>query len=205
MKSQQLGSSLKKLFRKARIYLHVTKASGLARRYFVMNGFDGAMTIFGIVLGSWMAGVAKPEVILLAGFGACLAMGVSGFFGAFMAEKAERERHLKEMEEKTRNHVDSVHYEAARFVVFYVALIDGLSPALTAIISLTPFILASMRIISIFNAYIASTPLSLTVLFLLGIYLGKIAKEDRWLYGIAMLTVGALTALIIFLIQLFLG
>jgi len=122
-----------------------------------------------------------------------------------MAEKAERERHLKEMEEKTRNHVDSVHYEAARFVVFYVALIDGLSPALTAIISLTPFILASMRIISIFNAYIASTPLSLTVLFLLGIYLGKIAKEDRWLYGIAMLTVGALTALIIFLIQLFLG
>ncbi|MEM3773829.1 MAG: VIT1/CCC1 transporter family protein [Candidatus Bathyarchaeia archaeon] len=109
------------------------------------------------------------------------------------------------MEEKTRNHVDPVHYEAARFVVFYVALIDGLSPALTAIISLTPFILASMRIISIFNAYIASTPLSLTVLFLLGIYLGKIAKENRWLYGIAMLTVGALTALIMFLIQLFLG
>ncbi|MEM2367933.1 MAG: hypothetical protein QXQ50_06850, partial [Candidatus Bathyarchaeia archaeon] len=75
------------LFRKARIYLHVTKASGLARRYFVMNGFDGAMTIFGIVLGSWIAGVTKPEVILLAGFGVCLAMGVSGFFGAFMLKK----------------------------------------------------------------------------------------------------------------------
>ncbi|MEM2987426.1 MAG: hypothetical protein QXK26_00120 [Candidatus Bathyarchaeia archaeon] len=205
MKSQQLGNSLKKLFRKFRVYLHITKASGLARRYFVMNGFDGAMTIFGIVLGSWMAGVAKPEFILLAGFGACLAMGVSGFFGALMAEKAERERHLKEMEERTRNHVDPVHYEAARFVVFYVALIDGLSPALTAIISLAPFILASMRIVSISSAYFASIPLSLAVLFLLGIYLGKIAKENGWLYGVAMLTVGALTALIIFLIQLFLG
>ncbi|MEM3701068.1 MAG: VIT1/CCC1 transporter family protein [Candidatus Bathyarchaeia archaeon] len=200
-----MGNSLKGILRKVRVYLHVTKASGLARRYFVMNGFDGAMAIFGIVLGSWMAGVAKPEVILLAGFGACLAMGISGFFGAFMAEKAERDRHLKEMEERTGNHVDPVHYEAARFVVFYVVLIDGLSPALTATISLTPFILAFMRMLSISSAYFASIPLSLVVLFLLGIYLGKIARENGWLYGVAMVSVGALTALIIFIIQLFLA
>jgi len=37
--------------------------------------------------------VAKLEVILLAGYGA--SPGVSGFFGAFMAERAERERQLK--------------------------------------------------------------------------------------------------------------
>ena len=200
-----MGNSFKNLSRKVRVYLRITKASGIARRYFVMNGFDGAMTIFGIVLGSWMAGVAKAEVILLAGFGACLAMGVSGFFGAFMAEKAERERHLKDMEEATRNRVGPIHYEAARFVVIYVALIDGLSPALTATIALAPFILAAMKIISISSAYFISVPLSLAVLFLLGIYLGKVAKENGWLYGMAMVAVGALTALIIFLIQLFLG
>jgi predicted membrane protein (TIGR00267 family) len=200
-----LGNSFKNLSRKVRVYLRITKASGIARRYFVMNGFDGAMTIFGIVLGSWIAKVTKPEIILLAGFGACLAMGVSGFFGAFMAEKAERERHLKDMEEATKNRVDPIHYEAARFVVIYVALIDGLSPALTATIALAPFILAAMKIISISSAYFISVPLSLAVLFLLGIYLGKVAKENGWLYGMAMVAVGALTALIIFLIQLFLG
>jgi len=156
-----LGNSLKNLSRKVKVYLHITKASGIARRYFVMNGFDGAMTIFGIVLGSWIAKVTKPEIILLAGFGACLAMGV--------------------------------------------ALIDGLSPALTATISLTPFILASMKIISISNAYFASLALSMVTLFLLGIYLGKIAKENGWLYGVAMIVVGAITALTIFIIQLFLG
>jgi len=200
-----LGNSLKNLSRKVRVYLRITKASSIARRYFVMNGFDGAMTIFGIVLGSWIAKVTKPEIILLAGFGACLAMGVSGFFGAFMAEKAERKRHLKDMEEATKNRVDPIHYEAARFVVIYVALIDGLSPALTATISLTPFILASMKIISISNAYFASLALSMVTLFLLGIYLGKIAKENGWLYGVAMIVVGAITALTIFIIQLFLG
>jgi len=200
-----LSKLFRKLFGKVRVYLRITKASGIARRYFVMNGFDGAMTVFGIVLGSWIAGVSKSEIIVLAGLGACLAMGLSGFFGALMAERAERERRLKEMEVATNNNVDPIHYEAARFVTFYVAFIDGLSPTLTAIISLTPFILVSAGFIPIWNAYITSLTLSLTTLFLLGIYLGKVAKENGWLYGVAMLTVGAFTALIVFLIQLFLG
>lgn len=197
-----MSKLFRKFFRKVRVYLKVTKASGIARRYFVLNGFDGAMTVFGIVLGSWIAGVSKPEIIVLAGLGACLAMGFSGFFGAYMAEKAERERRLKEMEEATHNNVNPIQYEAARFVTVYVALIDGLSPALTAIISIMPFIFVSLRWMTIFNAYIASLALSLATLFLLGIYLGKVARENGWLYGVAMLTVGAFTALIIFLIQL---
>ena len=90
-------------------------------------------------------------------------------------------------------------------MVIYVALIDGLSPALTATISLAPFISASVKIISVSSAYFISVPLSLAVLFLLGKYLGKVAKENGWLYGMVMVVVGALTALIIFLIQLFLG
>jgi len=200
-----LSKLFKSFFRKIRLYLKVTRASGIARRYFVMNGFDGAMTAFGIILGSWIAGVSNPTVIVLAGLGACLAMGLSGFFGAYMAERAERERHLKELEKATHNHVDPIQYEASRFVEFYVALIDGLSPTLTAIISIIPFILVSAGWMSIGDAYIVSMILALITLFLLGIYLGKISKENGWLYGIAMLIVGAFTALVIFFIQIFLG
>lgn len=188
---------------KAKVYVHITKASGIARRYFVLNGFDGAMTVFGIVLGSWVAGVTKTGIIILAGLGASLAMGFSGFFGALIAEKAERGRHLKEMEEATDNKVEPIHYEAARFVTVYVALVDGLSPALTAILSLLPFFLASVGWIPLLSAYMASLTLSLATLFLLGIYLGKVAKESGWFYGLLMLTAGGFTALIVFLIQLF--
>jgi predicted membrane protein (TIGR00267 family) len=188
---------------KVRTYLHITKADAIARRYFVLNGFDGAMTVFGIVLGSWVAGVSKAQVIVLAGLGASLAMGLSGFFGAFMAEKAERERHLRDLEKATNDNVDQIHYEAARFVTFYVALIDGLSPALTAVISLTPFFLVAADLIPLWNAYVSSLVLSMTLLFLLGLYLGKVARENGWFYGIAMLTAGAFTALIVLIIQLF--
>lgn len=47
-----------------------------------MNGFDGAMTMLGITPG------------------ACIAMGVSWFSDAYIAEK---QRHLKELEKKTNN------------------------------------------------------------------------------------------------------
>jgi len=54
----------------------------IARRYFIKNGFDGSLTILGIIVGSWIVGVVEPEIIVTARLGACLAMGVSGIFGA---------------------------------------------------------------------------------------------------------------------------
>ena len=50
----------------------------IARRYFIKNGFDGSMTVLGIIVGSWIVRVTEPEIIVTAGLGACLAMGVSG-------------------------------------------------------------------------------------------------------------------------------
>jgi len=158
--------------------------------------------MLGITLGAWMAHLEKPEIIVLAGIGACLAMGVSGFSGAYMAEKAERERHLKELEKKTNNNVDPIQYEASEFISIFVALVDGLSPMLTAAISLLPFALALWSILPISVAYTASIVLTLTTLFLLGIYLGKVAKETVWFYGIKMLAAGLVTMAVIYLAEI---
>lgn len=186
--------------RKVKVYLDVTRARGIARRYFVMNGFDGSMTMFGIVIGSWVARVSEAGIIVAAGLGACLAMGASGFFGAFMAEKAERRGHLRTLE-AAPNRPDPIHYEASRFVSVYVALIDGISPTLTALVSLAPFILTRIGLLPIGNAYIISLILTLATLSSLGFYLGRIAGERVWLYGAQMVAVGIVTAIIIFLLE----
>jgi len=197
-----LRKQLQGWLRKVKLYLDVTRASGIARRYFVMNGFDGSMTMFGIVIGSWVAGITEAGIIVAAGLGACLAMGISGFFGAFMAERAERRGHLRALE-TSPTQPDPLHYEASRFVSVYVALIDGVSPTLTAIVSLAPFVLTRMRVLSIDSAYTISLILTLVTLFSLGFYLGKIAKERVWLYGAQMLAVGIITAILIFLLESF--
>jgi len=195
-----LRKKLQEWLRKIRVYLDVSHAGGIARRYFVMNGFDGSMTMFGIVIGSWVAGITESEIIVAAGVGACLAMGTSGFFGAFMAERAERKGHLRVLE-ALPTQPDPIHYEASRFISVYVALIDGISPTLTAIASLLPFVFTRMSLLSIGNAYVISIILTLATLFSLGFYLGKIAKERVWLYGAEMLAVGIITAIMIFLLE----
>jgi predicted membrane protein (TIGR00267 family) len=174
----------------------------IARRYFIKNGFDGSMTVLGIVIGSWIVGVAEPEIIVTAGLGACLAMGVSGLFGAYMTEKAERKKHLKTVEAAMLTDLsNSILSDASDFVSLYAAFIDGASPMLTAVISLIPFILALTGKLIIWNAYVVSFILTLATLFSLGLYLGKIAKENMLLYGAQTVAAGILIVAIVILLS----
>ncbi len=175
--------------------------SPIARRYFVKNGFDGSMTILGIIAGSWIVGVTQPQIIVTAGLGACFAMGVSGVFGAYMTERAERKRHLKTLEAAMiTNLQDSILDDASTFVSVYAAFVDGASPILTGVISLVPFSLISAGFLTIWNAYIVSIFLTLVTLFSLGLYLGRIAKENIWLYAAQTLAAGAITVSIVLLL-----
>ena len=174
----------------------------IARRYFIKNGFDGSMTILGIIVGSWIVGVTKPEIIVTAGLGACLAMGVSGLFGAFMTEKAERKRHLKTLEAAMLTDLrNSIHNKASEFVSVYAAFIDGASPVLTGVIALIPFILTLTGTFVIWDAYVVSFTLILATLFSLGLYLGRIAKENIWLYGVQTVAAGILIVAIVLLLD----
>lgn len=192
---------LRRYLKKIRLYIQVTHMGGIARRYFVMNGFDGSMTMLGVIVGAWIAGVMEPKIIVGAGLGGSLAMGMSGFLGAYLTEKAEQKRQLKTLEKSMLVDLnDSIQNEAASFVSVYTALIDGVSPALTAIISLIPFLLTMEGMFPIWDAYIISLVLTLATLFSLGLYLGRIAKENIWLYGAQTAIAGIITATIILLL-----
>lgn len=192
---------VKAFFRRIRRYLQITQMTPIARRYFIKNGFDGSMTILGIIVGSWIVGVTKPEIIVTAGLGACLAMGVSGLFGAYMTEKAERKRHLKTLEAAMLTDLrNSIHNKASEFVSVYAAFIDGASPVLTGVIALIPFILTLTGTFVIWDAYVVSFTLILATLFSLGLYLGRIAKENIWLYGAQTVAAGILIVAIVLLL-----
>jgi len=173
----------------------------IARRYFIKNGFDGSMTMLGIIVGSWIARVTEPGIIVTAGLGACLAMGVSGLFGAYMTEKAERKSQLKKLETAMLTDLsNSIHSDASNFVSMYAAFIDGASPMLTAIISLIPFFFTRAGTFVIGVAYIISFVLTLATLFCLGLYLGRIAKENVLLYGAQTVATGILIIAIVLLV-----
>ena len=193
--------SLSQIINRIKLYIKVTHIGDIARRYFVKNGMDGSMTVLGIILGSWAAKVENPYVIVMAGFGACLAMGVSGLFGAYITEKAERKRIIKDLEESILSDLDgSLQQNASEFVPALAALVDGLSPSLTATVSLIPFIISMMGLLSIWDSYVISTVLTFATLFALGLFLGRVARERMWLYGLQMVAAGAVITLIVYVL-----
>ena len=186
-------------------YLKISGIGEIARRYFIMNAFDGAVTMLGILIGAYVGGAVSPKIILSAGLGAGIAMGVSGFFGAYLAEEAERSRRIRSLEKALHIDLDDTLIgRAATFAAVMAALIDALSPMLAALISISPFILSFMGILDPWLSYMISIGLILTLLLILGVFLGKVSGENTLYYALATTSAGLVTGLIgIFLQVLF--
>ena len=185
-----------------RNYVKITEADEIARRYFVMNAFDGSLTMLGIILGTYLAQVHDAKIVIGAGVGASLAMGMSGFFGTYMTERAERTRKLKKLERAMVTNLDETVWDnASSFVSVWAALVDGLSPALAALIAVVPFVLSNLGLLDFYSALYGSLILIALTLFMLGAYLGRISEENIPINGLRMLLVGALTGFFVWLVS----
>jgi len=166
-----------------------TDVAKIARRYLVMNSFDGSLAILGVVVGTYMAeGASHPHIIISSGLGASVAMGISGFMGAYLIERSERIRDNNNGEESN----DDVHGESMS-----LALVAGLSPFLVTLIAVIPFFLSLKHIINIEAAFVSSIVIIMVELFTLGVFLGKIARKNMIFHGLIALFVGGVTFLIV--------
>lgn len=187
----------KKSVRKLKDYWTVADMGGIARRYFAINMFDEILTIMGILVASFFAGVQNPKIVISACIGAAIAMAVSGIWGAYLTEKAEREGKIKLLERRLSVHLRKTPVgKAHRFAAIFLGLVDGLLPLFATPLMIFPLFL-NMPITA---AYQFSILLSFVVLFLTGMFLGKISKENLMLAGVKMIIIGVICAAIIFLV-----
>jgi len=97
-----------------------------------------------------VAEITNEFWVVWSGLGATLAMSLSGFVGAYMTEEAERSRKLNALEKSILSDLkNSVVGKASRFASLWAAIIDGVFPALTAVVCLTPLVLSSRGLFSI--------------------------------------------------------
>jgi len=180
-------------------YLEVSKAQEIARRLFVMNAFDGTLTIMGVVIGAHFSGVVDPHIVITAGIAGSVAMGISGISGAYLAERAERRRDLRKLEMAMLQDLEDTQYaKATRFASFVIALVDGISPALSATILVMPYLMVPA--ISMDTAFYSSLVLGLAILFALGIFLARISDERPIISGLQMIVVGVITIVVVSLL-----
>lgn len=187
---------LRRLIDRFQRYSQIVNIGHIARRYFAMNAFDGVLTIIGVLMGNFTAGVEEARIVVTTGLTTCVAMGISGLWGAYLTEAAERERELMELEGYTLTDLhDTSLGEASRAAVVIVALVDGLSPFLAALVVLIPFFVPQL-FPTLRWTYLAALGLALLVLFGLGAFLGHISRRNVAIYGLRTVIAGGISIVI---------
>lgn len=186
---------------KLKLYINLTETDEIARRYFIINSFDGVLTIVGIIFGFYFSDILDSKALIAAGIGAGVAMCISGMSGAYLSESAERVKDLKSIERSMLNTMsDTLLGKATKVVPLFTAVIDGISPLISAIIVIFPFFFT--HTIAEKTAFFISLSIAGLLLFILGAFMGKFSKENMFIYGIKTLLVGVVTGLVLFTLKL---
>jgi predicted membrane protein (TIGR00267 family) len=182
-----------------------SQSISIARRYFVVNGFDGALTMLGIIVGFYHSNPGPPNaaaltIIVSACLGAAIALGASGLSSAYISESAEQKSELQELEAAMVDDLDgSSHGLAARWGPWLVALVNGLAPLLISLFILLPLLLPEAFSLLRANVLETAIVLGLGVIFLLGVFLGRISGHF-WLFsGLRTLVIAIATSGVIIL------
>jgi len=198
-------SPLRRWLQQLREYEDIAEIGEIARRYFAMNAFDGVLTMIGVLIGNYSAGVESARVVISTGLATSMAIGVSGFWGAYFTESAERKRDLGDLESYTLTDLNETKIgRASRAAAIVVSLVDGLAPFLAALVVLSPFFFTFLWG-EIYHSYYLSLAIALGVLFALGAFLGAISRENIALTGVKMIGAGLLAMVLGYLLRLFEG
>ena len=194
--------------------LELTQGVEIARRYLAMNAFDGALTMLGLILGGLITiNPANPaeaslqfNAILLAAAGTSIAMAISGFSGSYLTETAERDREVDEIGKAMLSDMSgSMYAKATKTTSVVVALVDGMSPAIAALIIIIPLFFVPSGFLDYRMAFYIAIAICLALLFCLGLFLGSVSKKNMWSYGAKTLFAGIMTAILMLIISYFTG
>lgn len=185
----------------ANFLLRLTKSQGIARRYFVVNGFDGALTMLGLIIGISLNAETEISVVINACLGAAIALGMSGVSSAYISESAERKHALGNLELAMLSDLqDSDHGKAARWVPCVIALTNGLAPLIISLLILIPLWLSKSGIQLPLSPLYASVMVAFTLVFLLGVFLGRVADISWLRSGLQTLLMAIITVALIFIL-----
>lgn len=193
-------TTMKERLKKLRFNIELTKSGAIARRYFVIGAFDGALTILGVILGAYVAEASlNPELakqlIMGAGVAGGVALAVSSAVGAYEAERVEHMLSHRHLEKAMLCNVEGARRDAINVSIFVSAMAHGIAPLLAAFVPLVPFFFMTLD-----EAVVTGTVITLAFLFVLGAYLGSLIKEMIVYTGLRFVIAGLATAIALILI-----
>ena len=168
----------------------------IARRYFVSNGFDGALTGVGITVGAYLSGIEDGLTVISLGLGAAIGLTTSGVWSVWEIERAEMRAEIQEIEEAMLTDLSDTEVEREKMSNQVAnAIMSGLGPLLGLVVPLLPFLLEG-AVFSLLEATLVSVGMAVGVLFTFGAYMASISKQRWYIAGIRMGLAGIVVAVL---------
>jgi predicted membrane protein (TIGR00267 family) len=168
-------------------------------RYTVLGTIDGVIACLAVVLGVFSA-APNVKIIVIGGLSGGIGLGLSNGIGGFLAERTVEHKRLRELERsmllKQGAMEHTVLTRAIRVKLFYDTITHGCCSFLGAMVPILPFLIG----LHVNFAIIFSIIVSLIVLFVLGMYMGLMTKENIILMGSKMMIIGLVVAVVVRLI-----
>ncbi|GAA0461722.1 VIT1/CCC1 transporter family protein [Halococcus dombrowskii] len=168
----------------------------IARRYFVSNGFDGALTGVGVTVGAYLSGISDGLTVISLGLAAAVGLTTSGVWSVWEIERAEMRAEIQETEEAMLADLSDTRIERDKMSNQVVnALMSGLGPLLGLIVPLTPFLFEGTAF-SLLQATLVSVAMAVGILFSFGAYMASISRQRWYIAGIRMGLAGIVVAVL---------
>jgi predicted membrane protein (TIGR00267 family) len=191
----------KNILHKIKRFLSISQSRAIARRYFVVNGFDGALTMLGMLIGFYITNGVEIRVAITACMGAAIALTMSGLSSAYISESAERKKAFHELQDAMISDLDgSEHDQATRVVPVLIAAVNGLAPLILSLLIMMPLWLSLIGIYLPMDPYLLAIEVAFILIFLLGVFLGRISGTFWLLSGLQSLSIAIITSLLIVLL-----
>ena len=185
-------SRLKRLLRA----LERDDVRSISRRYFISNGFDGALTSVGIAVGSYLSGVPDGVTVFKIGIGAAIGLGTSGVWSVWEIERAEKRAELTRIEHAMLTDLTETQIQRQKAGARQVnALMSGIGPVIGVVFPMIPFLFEG-TLLGLRDATLVSLGVAVSILFVFGAYLAEISKQNWIVAGARMGLAGIVVALL---------
>jgi predicted membrane protein (TIGR00267 family) len=168
----------------------------ISRRYFISNGFDGALTSVGVAVGSYLSGVPDGLTVFKIGIGAAIGLGTSGIWSVWEIERAEKRAELGRIEDAMLTDLTETHVQRQKAGARQVnALMSGIGPVIGVVLPMAPFLLEG-SLVSLREATLVSIGVAVAILFTFGAYLAEISEQNWIVAGARMGLAGVVVAVL---------
>ena len=179
--------------------LNTPETGPALRRYFVNTIFDTTFVILGVIIGSALSPHPSIDVVKTTIITSAVALAISTGASVYEAESLEQSRRLDEISRAMLSSVDETDLgKSSRASITLISGVNSCAPLIAGAVTLAPFLLLPAA--DIVDAAVISITLAISMLFITGYFMGRMANRNPWIKGSRMAVIGLIAFGICYLI-----